>query len=345
MPSKLFQVATTRERREARNVFAQAPMRRLTRDIHRIKRASGGQAVKQLYRQIATPAVQQMMRELESQLGRGGVVRYSGNAEQRQALDRLLGVLGPVGNAIRSVVTPGKGSFTRDSFNAAVDLIRAFGGEVLVGKGRPGYDRGLEAARKILEDAGYTVIPPGQGGVPETEPAGLEHRPHLTADLEPTTWISEREIRVASSSVYSYSFEQETDTAGTLYVTFLEWTPGMQGKGTGPGATYAYYDVSLSKYQAFRRAASRSAGEAVWDYLRVRGSAHEHQQPYELVSGVLIQPRGVYIPRKATEVGYMRRAIQVQGGRRGQWLRSALPSREYLPARGEPNRGEPNRGR
>jgi hypothetical protein len=232
--------------------------------------------------------------------------------------------------------------YTRNGFNAAIDLIRAFGGEVLVGKGQPGYERGLDAARRMLEEAGYTVRAPGE--TPPQTTKGNDERKHLSSDLEPTDWIYDREHRVNSTSVWSYSFSQETERHGTLYVTFLAWTPG-HGTSRSPGATYSYYDVSMQKYIAFKQQAKNSAGEAVWDYLRVRGSAYEHQQPYELVNGVMVQDQGIYLPRKATPRGYMQRAIQEPGAPRGTWLRSALPSREYLPPRGEPNRGTPNRGR
>jgi len=338
MPSKLFQVATARERRQARYAFGNSPLRKAVRDIASIRRQSGGQAIKSLYRAVARPEVRQLITQLESTLG-GGVVKYSGKDEQKQALNRLLDALGPIGNVIKGVVAP-NASYTRDSFDAAVELVRAFGGEVLVGKGRPGYERGVEAAKQLLEEAGYTVVPPGERN---TTPGNLEDRPHVSSDGEPTGWLADAEQRVNSSSVWSYAFQQETEKYGTLYVTFLAWTPGT-GKLHSPGATYAYYDVTLAKYRAFKRDASRSAGEAVWDHLRVRGSVWEHQVPYEMVGGVKVQDQGVYVPRKATEKGYMRRSIQDPYGPRGRWVRSALPSREHLPPRGEANRGTPNRG-
>ncbi len=341
MPSALFQLATTRQRQQASAAYSRAPLRRATRDIANLSHESAGEALQTLYRQIARPELRQLITQLE-RTG-GAVTQYAGKSDPRLQLDRLLSLLGPIGSVIRGVVLKGRGDYTRSGFESAMHLIRAFGGEVLVGKGQKGHQRGLAAARQILEEAGYTVTAPGERRAP-VPVVGNEGQPHLSRDLHGEAWIYDREHRVSSSSVYSYSFSQETEKFGTLYVTFLAWTPG-HGKSHAPGATYAYYDVNLTKYVQFRRAASNSAGEAVWDYLRVRGSAYEHQQPYELVSGVLVQDAGQYIPRKASTKGYMQRAIQDPTGLHGTWARSALPSREYLPERGTPNRGAPNRGR
>lgn len=99
--------------------------------------------------------------------------------------------------------------------------------------------------------------------------------------------------RVTSSNVYGYFFELEKPGKGLLYVTFLGQS--AQGARTAsPGATYVYYDVPTSKFDLFQRASDSSAGAAVWDYLRQRGSSWEHQHRYRL-----IQTAGDYVPRKA----------------------------------------------
>lgn len=178
-------------------------------------------------------------------------------------------------------------------------------------------------------------------------------------------------IVVSSSNVYSYYFEQENPSSGILFVTFLNWEPGMPSKDrSGPGATYAYYGVPTRKYQEFVSAANESAGKAVWDYCRVRGTLHDHQHQYRL-----IQVAGDYVPRKATARGFAERTLVAPGmsaGNRRKTFRRSQ-SRENHPAgqffkrstlaptrgagrinrgtpnrgtpnRGEPNRGEPNRG-
>lgn len=161
---------------------------------------------------------------------------------------------------------------------------------------------------------------------------------------------------VSSSNVYAYGYRQETPRMGILYVTFLNWIPktfGGDGERSGPGATYAYYDVPLAKYRSFERMAESSAGGAVWDYLRVRHSKFEHQHTYQLV-----QVSGSYVPRKATAKGYKPRQVAAPGmGRRSAHARQQLPAQSIAfrrvmpqraranPNRGNPNRGDPNRGR
>ena len=189
--------------------------------------------------------------------------------------------------------------------------------------------------------------------------------------------------RVASSNVYGYFFELEGGysqrtgkhagkTAGILYVTFLGQLAGG-ARSNGPGSTYAYYDVPVSKFEEFQSASESSAGKAVWDYLRVRGTSWEHQHRYRLV-----QVAGDYIPRKATRAGFQTRRlippgqpkipnavwaalsrleaskdpkVREYGARMRRELlqqqnfrRSTLAPRTFLPNRGTPNRGRPNRG-
>jgi hypothetical protein len=142
-----------------------------------------------------------------------------------------------------------------------------------------------------------------------------------------------------SSNVYGYYFVFESRDAGILYVTFL--AVGEGGKRSGPGQTYAYYAVPGRKYHQFARASDSSAGSAVWDYLRVRGTIAGHQHNYRLV-----QSYGDYVPRKATPVGFRTRNVTAIGitGRRS-YRRSTLPERIFArPNRGSPDRGNPDRG-
>lgn len=145
---------------------------------------------------------------------------------------------------------------------------------------------------------------------------------------------------------------------GILYVTYLDWIPaayGGSGERSGSGPTYAYYDVPLAKYRAFEATAASSAGGAVWDYLRVRHSAVDHQHTYALIS-----VSGEYVPRRTTVKGFRERQVPAIG----TGMRGGLPGRKTLPAedrafsrqtaqrnyaaspnRGAPNRGRPNRGK
>lgn len=144
-----------------------------------------------------------------------------------------------------------------------------------------------------------------------------------------------------SSNVYGYYFEFESRTTGILYVTFLGTIPGGGRGGAGP--TYAYYTVPAAVYHRFQRECESSAGSAVWDNLRIRGTIWGHQFTYRL-----IQPGGDYVPRKATQKGFRTRNVPAIGTGRRSYQRSTLPERLFplkaKPDRGEPNRGEPDRG-
>lgn len=155
--------------------------------------------------------------------------------------------------------------------------------------------------------------------------------------------MEQMRLTPGSSNVYGYYFEFEARTTGILYVTFL--ATGVGGQRSGPGPTYAYYTVPGRKYHEFARATETSAGNAVWDYLRIRGSMWQHQHNYRL-----IQPQGDYVPRKATQAGFRTRNVPAIGVGRREYRRSTLPERLFprndrgAPDRGSPDRGEPDRG-
>jgi hypothetical protein len=297
-----------------------------------------------LLRDMGGGEVTKMLRQFE----RKGplVTKYGAKDAAKKNLERVLTLLGPVGDVIRAA-TFSQGTPTQSSFDAAAELIRAFGGEVLVPKGSPGYGRGVAAARQLIEElgdehTGRTRIgrdPEDLGEYWDEITYGEQHgdmQSGMGFDVHETAKLIEKETRVKSSNVYSFVFQRQSKTMGVLYVTFLAWAPGI-GERSGPGPTYAYYDVPVAKYQQFRKAAKSSAGAAVWDYLRVRGSHWQHQHQYRIVGATLIQETGeFYLPRKAVEKGYKRRIMA---------LRSTLPPKEFLPERGTPNRGTPNRGR
>jgi hypothetical protein len=223
----------------------------------------------------------------------------------------------------------------------------------LMGYGTRPNSRQTEQAAEILKEAGYEPSP--SGGVvipgpapkvvttPEEWPAehGITLAPRGWSDIapgQPKTGYNEV-FTVGSSNVYSYRFVPETPTMGILYVTFQLWIPGQKGKKYSEGPTYAYYDVPLSKYLAFSR--NPSAGKAVWDYLRLRGTVHGHQQPYRLVRGavgrnILGPGRHEYVPRKATAKAMRVRTVPTVGlGRFGVGTRSQLPERRFSTRRGK----------
>lgn len=147
-----------------------------------------------------------------------------------------------------------------------------------------------------------------------------------------------------SSNVFSYFWKPDGPISGkhpvqgnrngTLFVTFKLWHPGM-AKGARPnqaGPMYAYSNVPLSKYVAFENSATGSAGSAVWDYLRVRGSRSGHQHPYRLVAGALVPHGGQYVPRKATAKGYRSRSLATPKRRGGGVQRSTLAPQRFTRA-------------
>lgn len=213
----------------------------------------------------------------------------------------------------------------------------------LLGRGIWGYESGSQASALI----GQTIRTPDSSNVysfvylsaeettaPGTMYSGSEAARKRLAELD-----------AASGTQRTRMFG--TARGGVLYVTFKFWAPKAAGtprgtpnpKGSGPGPTYAYYDVPMEKFEQFSGAIGKSgkgAGSAVWDYLRVRGSHYGHQHAYRLVDGAYVasgghrvQRGGVYVPRKVVKPkgetkkgtmigGYATRALPAAGmGRRG----------------------------
>lgn len=281
----------------------------------------------------------------------------------------ILGTLGPLGKFITAIIAGPGQKLRRDSEAEAAR-------QVLEALNRQRYDREAREAQALidrrLDDVPLPpeIAPQPQRPQPQTQPARTP--PPVEPPAPPSapapapggyddiqllgrgafyyeddiTELVSREIRTpGSSNVYSYMWEHETPRVGILYVTFKAWWPEMKGRSDSPGPTYAYYDVPTRVYQQFRAAAAGSAGGAVWDYLRQRGSVHGHQYQYRIVAGTMVQDGGVYVPRKATRAGFKSRAVtNVGAGRRG-FLRSSLPEQNFLPDRARPNRAEPDRGR
>ena len=280
----------------------------------------------------------------------------------------VLQTLGPLGKFITQIIAgPGQTLRREAEAKAAQQVLEALN--------RNRYDReAREAEARIKRELEDTPLPPevqpqpqprpqtqpartpppGEPPAPPSAPAPapggyddiqLLGRGAFYYEDDITELVSREHRTPGSSNVYSYMWEHETPKIGILYVTFKAWWPEMKGRSDSPGPTYAYYDVPTRVYQQFRTAAADSAGGAVWDYLRQRGSVHGHQYQYRIVAGTLVQDGGVYVPRKATRAGFKSRAVtNVGAGRRG-FLRSSLPEQNFLPNRGSPNRGVPDRGR
>ena len=110
-------------------------------------------------------------------------------------------------------------------------------------------------------------------------------------------------IFVNSSNVHSFTYWTETKT---LQVRFLG---GESGKRAGPGPMYSYSSVPYEVWQVFKAKARSSAGGAVWDEMRVRGSSSAHQYDYGLTS----PGAGGTVPRKQTGFGLNPRELTIGG--------------------------------
>lgn len=382
MASSLFTLAAKAVIRSATRNYGRSPVGRAA-SFARVWTNSKRKAP-EIERALGSRDSQRLMKVLSDlNSGKGGPDRYSLNASQ--LVNQLLSALGPMGEAIKLAI----GGSSQKQLDSAIGLVRALGGEYLTtDRGSPHYQRGLQAAKKVLgiSDTGARELDPhevmnklneineqmdsagGGGGKPPGAPPGAgdddewpeEHgvqilgRDSASYDPEAMDLIRNREFKTPdSSNVYSFVYEEETDPkgrfqerSGILYVTFRPWFPGMKERPNGPGPMYAYFDVPWRRYKAFEAAAThQSAGGAVWEYLRVRGSKWDHRFPYRLVGGVQVPQGGVYVPRKATRLGLRTRTLPTPGtGRRG-FVRSSLPEQPWAPNRGNPNRGEPDRGR
>ena len=132
--------------------------------------------------------------------------------------------------------------------------------------------------------------------------------------------------------------------AGTLGKTVL-------GKTGEAGSVYAYYDVPIAVFK--RLISANSAGEQVWDSLRVRGTVDGTQYRYSLVAGAIVDgPDGnpaVYVHRRATKQGFRARSVVEPGTGKRRYVGSSLPQdlrghgRTLRPNRGRPS--PPNRGK
>jgi hypothetical protein len=167
----------------------------------------------------------------------------------------------------------------------------------------------FRAGRRVErpDDGARVVPPPVQERYDEIELSGRD----ASYDRDGIEAVyAQSEVRIVrSSNVYSYAWENESANQVILYVTFLFWAPGTSAaERHGPGSTYAYYDVPRSKLNEFAGMADSSAGTAVWDYLRVRGTTYGHQHRYRL-----IQASGDYVPRKATQLGFKKRQLSGTG--------------------------------
>ena len=239
-----------------------------------------------------------------------------------EQIREMLKAAGPIGDVILARVgggqrrtSKGRGRVQRE-LDVMTKALRAFGFETLhkPSDDNPPTPREIEAAKAVLEAAGYTVVPPSgktkqptvivrdrsragrvaerQIGETTLQAVGGRMRikrggEQMTVDKDDPI-IKGEMIPVESSNVHSIGYDL---AEGNLIVRFLGHGP--KGERVGLGPQYIYYEVPMAEFQSMRRAASK--GKWVWDHLRIRGTVVGHQYDYSLDEG-----EAGYIPRKAT---------------------------------------------
>lgn len=141
------------------------------------------------------------------------------------------------------------------------------------------------ASRELVSEPDET-----RGRTPEV--GGGRGDPHRDAEVGENGQLVEWVMVNRSSNVHSFAYEYapEGRSAGNVLVRFLG---GDSKQRSGPGPLYRYKDVPRAVFVALKMASS--AGGAVWDELRVRGTVAGHQFAYDLIGA---GPDG-YIPRQA----------------------------------------------
>ena len=266
----------------------------------------------------------------------------------RQAGVRIPHVQGIDGlRRILATITKGR-SLSRDAQQILAVLTQIARESQASGVGRG--PTGFPAGSTPIQPPGHTANsfgPPPRNQLRTKFPQGYpEEKPRFSDEFMTPT----------SSNVYSFQyFLRSGDREGTLFVTFKASSintgvlnrggPRFQGgkrqlhgvlghtvgskRSNAPGATYAYHRVPHQVFVDMKRAYSK--GKFVWEVLR----DHEKGTPidysagykYSLVVGQLLtgEYMGQYIPRKATNRGFVTRSLSDMGtGRRG-FISSTLP--------------------
>lgn len=221
------------------------------------------------------------------------------------------------------------------------------------GRGRGG--------RGGLGDTGRGVSAPGGDGGEGSPPGGGSGGPAGDPGQPEPGRTGIQMFRVTNSSnVHSYGYDI---TTATLYVRYLSANldgskvkfkrndaGGLQhvsvgkgafrGRSSKPGPMYAYFGVPNRVFRAMQGAISK--GKFVWDALRVRGSIWRHQYAYKLVAaGVAHIGKDsagradsiMYVPRRASRKGFVRRELGVASGQTIQSNMSRTISRRRLEMR------------
>lgn len=327
---------------------------KLTRETRSI-----GSEIRQLGRRLDSVGLNPVARELR-QFARG--FGFAGN---------VLRSLGALGDALEILMggEPQRGVGV-EQLNEAVELLRQYAPELLretapeppplpgegaergVGTGT-GTDRGSGRHRSgergserqsDSETGGPKTRKPRRPGQPPGAPPSEEtHLPSPDPRRPPTgkllggVGIDMKKVS-GSSNVYAYGYDEETLTLRVQYLQSQFSVKGRSVKATGhrsgPGPVYDYYGVEPTVFRRMDTAGSK--GKAVWDLLRVRGTAFGHRYDFKLV-GVTMAPvvregrdnvSFEYVPRRGISAGVFGQRTLSQGPKK---IRSTLSPTKLGP--------------
>lgn len=365
--SKLFEIANAAVRRASRNRFAKTAVGKLVDELDRIRKGRGSEMrARHLIRELERYEHDHLIREIEQS---AHVNRYSMGSRAIELLKKALGKLGPLGRVLGGMLDGNTKSFTDAQLKAARELLRTYGEEILTRPGHQEFDRGIQAAIKALQGVEDHLDEARQKAwdeylqrKKEQEEAAKKPEPERSRVEEPHYRISRTHFTPQSSNVFSFMYDYMTSTLYVRYkaplintsavknVTGKGKMPGMHGKlgstvigkSDAPGPLYAYYDVPTRVYK--RLTLAKSAGTAVWDDLRIRGTVWGHKFRYGLIGSPKVAGQdgqmAHYVPRRATKAGFRTRSLKGGGNR---YVGSTLPEQLNRGERGRPD--GPERGR
>lgn len=348
----------------ARESLNNSDFNRIQKDLDRYRKTGYmTPRLKRYLRALSETRDREYLNEVER---RGGSGAAQTTPETEAALDKMLDALGPLGKVIRSVWRNNGAQSSGDQLRAAAEVMKAYGNSESDVSNPAGINQAIDALDQSglgfesREDAGQLLEDmraiEARGGV-VVDPWNNETPKSQRATTMGETGLSEITHTSNSSNVFSFQYDY---TNSTMYVRFKApelsasvknhrgagGMLGIRGKAgktivgrtNKPGALYAYYDVPVRVYK--RLVAASSAGKAVWDELRIRGTVWGHQYRYSLVQGAIVPGESgalaTYVPRRATKNGYKQRSVTEVGTGRRNYVGSSINT--------SPNRGRPNRG-
>lgn len=149
----------------------------------------------------------------------------------------------------------------------------------------------------------------------------------ISAPIVTNSNVFDNEIETPqSSNVFSFAYDFDQSI---LYVTFKapgpavkketrvssstgkEYTLYHRAHKRGPMYSYGGRMRKIPQHVYSRMKSAASAGEFVWDELRIRGTIYGHRYPYTLVNPGELSDGSVYVPRKATKRGFRVRSAYI----------------------------------